>query len=642
MLKKNTRQHTQHNSKRLLCWVILIMFFIMLFIMGILKIYSPDLGFHLKSAEWMLNNKQFIYTDTFTYTSVGNTYIDLQWIYQLIIYTLYKKGGEALLIITNTALISISFLLLFVRSFKNQINDRQKTIIIFSVLAIAAVQPLSFEIRPHVFSWIFLNLILLVLERYKRGNKDSLFLLPVITLVWANTHSLAVLSIVCMAIYLAGSYFEKRLPDKKLLLYTCFSVLAFLCTPYFINGIIYPFKQFISIAGDNLQKSYITEMQSPFSSKEISMLGINYFFNPLILLHGYVIVGILAGINLLKKKDYVSFLLMAAFFVILCLAHKNYGFFVMVSLPIVVKYLLTVKNKNKEKEKDNKYKLLPVFENLSTRFLAVGYVAILISLLISITSITDGYAIFRNSPHRFGFNLDIDQLPVEAVAYLQKNKINGKILNHLDFGGYLMANCNNKVFIDGRMEVQDKDFFKKYFESITTQNGILSLIKEYNPEVVIFPYVKANIWWGYFLTHKKSSGYKAVYFDGLAVIYVKDSSYPYLNELTEDVRLAAVLKYRGSELDSLIKSESKPIAKMAIIKGLTSKQIISISDQNRATFCFTFGFENAALAYSANGINKSTVNTPAIFKNLALYFTEKGLYDKAELCDEKTEDYTGQ
>ena len=78
MIKKSTRQHIQPNSKKLLCWVALIIFFIMLFIMGILKIYSPDLGFHLKSAEWMLNNKQFIYTDTFTYTSVGNNYIDLQ------------------------------------------------------------------------------------------------------------------------------------------------------------------------------------------------------------------------------------------------------------------------------------------------------------------------------------------------------------------------------------------------------------------------------------------------------------------------------------------------------------------------------------------------------------------------------------
>lgn len=547
-----------------------------------------------------------------------------------------------MLIITNTALISISFLLLFVRNLKNQINERLKTIIIFSVVAIAAVQPLSFEIRPHVFSWIFLNLILLVLERYKSEDKDLLFLLPLITLVWANTHSLAVLSIVCMVIYLAGSYFEKGLPDKKLLLYTGFSMLAFLCTPYFINGIIYPFQQFISIAGDNLQKSYITEMQSPFSSKEIRMLGINYFFNPLILLHAYALVGIVAGINSLKKKDYVSFLLIAAFFVILCLAYKNYGFFVMVSLPIVVKYLLTVNTKNKEKEKDNRHNLLSASENLPTRFLTVGCVAILISLLISITSITDGYAIFRKSPHRFGFNLDIDQLPVEAAAYLQKNKINGKILNHLDFGGYLMANCNNKVFIDGRMEVQDKDFFKKYFESISTKNGILSLLKEYNPDVVIFPYVKANVWWGYFLSHKKSSGYKAVYFDGLAVIYVKINSYPYLNEVTEDVCLAAVVNYQENELDSLIKSESKPVAKMAIIKGLSSKQIISISDQNRATFCFTFGFKNTALAYSVDGINKSTVNIPAIFKNLGLYYTEKGFYDKAELCDEKTEDYTGQ
>jgi hypothetical protein len=52
--------------------------FVMVFIMGLQKNYSPDLGFHLKSAQWMIENKSFITTDTFTYTSFGNNYYNMQ------------------------------------------------------------------------------------------------------------------------------------------------------------------------------------------------------------------------------------------------------------------------------------------------------------------------------------------------------------------------------------------------------------------------------------------------------------------------------------------------------------------------------------------------------------------------------------
>ena len=72
--------------------VAMIAVLLMVFIMGLLKIYSPDLGFHLKSAAWILENKQFIYKDPFSYGSSAHQYFDLQWLYQLLIYTLYKNG----------------------------------------------------------------------------------------------------------------------------------------------------------------------------------------------------------------------------------------------------------------------------------------------------------------------------------------------------------------------------------------------------------------------------------------------------------------------------------------------------------------------------------------------------------------------
>ena len=121
LLRQN--QATARSTSISLGLVALLSFFVMTFIMGLVKIYSPDLGFHLKSAEWIVNNKQFIYTDSFSLSSEGRRYFDLQWLYQVFIYFLYNRG-ESVLIIVNALLITVSLMLVWMRFSKNTAVDR--------------------------------------------------------------------------------------------------------------------------------------------------------------------------------------------------------------------------------------------------------------------------------------------------------------------------------------------------------------------------------------------------------------------------------------------------------------------------------------------------------------------------------------
>jgi hypothetical protein len=74
-----------------------------------------------------------------------------------------------------------------------------------------------------------------------------------------------------------------------------------------------------------------------------------------------------------------------------------------------------------------------------------------------------------------------------------------------------------------------------------------------------------------------------------------------------------------------------------LVSGLWKKQSFSIADQNKAIYCFTSGFDTAALNYSVMGIENSTVNTPNIFKNLSIYYKDKKMYSIAQSCEEKSE-----
>jgi hypothetical protein len=627
--------------------------FIMTFIMGLVKIYSPDLGFHLKSAEWIVNHKQFIHTDSFSYGSQGNSYYDMQWLFQLVIYGVYNMGGDAALVVVNALLITMAMglaLLRFTRSSETGITNM--SLALFAFMAILFVQPLTFEIRPHVFSWIYLHLLLLFLASYKKGNKKSLYTLPVIMLFWANTHSLSILGLVTIGIYNAGMYLEQKKWDKQLLLFSGIAGVAFLMTPYFFGGLWYAFSQFglVSGTGDNLLKDYIGELHSPFSSAEIERLGSKYFTSPLMLMHLSAIVSIFCICRSFRKKQFTDTILLLAYLVILYMANKNYGYFIMASLPLFVKYsldwietrkakkgkqktVLPDKRKNKLKEEQ---KPVPVVAANSKLYKRLTYTTIIIAVIISITSITDGYAIFRHSPYRFGFTTDKDQLPVDAVAFLKKNQVKGKVLNHMDFGGYLMAHYSEQVFIDGRMDVLPEGFFKKYYESLTVRNKLKKLLDEYNPDIMIFPYVKAYYWWEYFLEKGTATGYKPVYFDGLSVVYVKSSAYPQLAMVSEKDILAAADATAINRLHESIEV-SKPGTFMALISGLWQKQSFAIADQNKAIYCFTNGFNTAGLNYSVISIENSTVRTPNIFKNLAIYYQDKKMYGEAQLCADKSE-----
>jgi hypothetical protein len=587
---------------------------ILIFILALQKNYSPDVGFHLQSARWMLENHSFIVKDSFTYTSFGNNYYDLQWLYQLFLYALYKLGKDELLVIVNAILICASVLLAWFRCRKESLNAIRPAL--FLLLVIIGSQSLMWEIRPHVFSWLFLSLILLILSNYKAGKSKQIYFIPVIIIFWVNSHSLSILGLVIIGIYLFGTYLEEKKWDIQLLRIFAISFLCFLINPYFFEGFLFPFKQFNLISTENSQKLFIAELQSPFTLTFLKQQGWDYLVNPLFYLQVYSILAILTLVKLIRKKQFTKALLIFAFFIILYMAIKNYGYFLIVTLPFVVIYLNEWLDERKKKKKWN-----------DTKFTArLNVISMVLAIVIGWLCITDGLKILRQSPYRFGISIDEQSVPVEATAFLNKNKIYGKLLNHLDFGGYMMFNYPEKVFIDGRLELPKPEFIKKYFNGLNP-GGLESLLSEYDPEIIIFPFTKAVAWWSYLI---KSKNYRAVYFDGLAAIYIKNGAFENIPALT-----AEAVKVNQTEDIYRVIQENKPSRTKAVLNSFFQKQYFPIDEQNKATFCFTYGYSDAGFAFSSQGIKRATVNPPNIFYNLSLHFNDIGKYNEAAICNKK-------
>jgi hypothetical protein len=80
------------------------------------EIFSPDIGLHLAAGRWIIEHGSFPTRDVFTYTVPGNDYVDLYWLYQLLVTVADRLGGEFALVLLNGFFILSALYLFFYRS----------------------------------------------------------------------------------------------------------------------------------------------------------------------------------------------------------------------------------------------------------------------------------------------------------------------------------------------------------------------------------------------------------------------------------------------------------------------------------------------------------------------------------------------
>jgi len=90
-----------------IAWVVaLVSGFALLALLATRYLGDTDLGYHLKGGQWILANRAFLSHDVYTYTRSSAAYLDLHWLYQVLIYAVYRAGGYVSLSLLNIALIA--------------------------------------------------------------------------------------------------------------------------------------------------------------------------------------------------------------------------------------------------------------------------------------------------------------------------------------------------------------------------------------------------------------------------------------------------------------------------------------------------------------------------------------------------------
>lgn len=437
-------------------------------------INNADIGFHLKGGQWILENLKFPANDVFTYTVNSHEYIDMQWLYQVIIYLVQNIFGYEGMTIFNVLLILTVFYLLYRVM---QVREVPLPITILSLFLVLMVIQFRFSYRPELMSWIGIMLTLLIMEVYYYSGKKNLYFLPVIMLVWVNMHGLFMIGLFMIGCYVISTWIRDKKPDLYLLKWFGISIAATLVNPYFVTGATYPFYLLTRLDESNIFAQTIFELKSPFGTGfENLRIELTLF---------YVSAGLSAALSLItfKKRKIHEFLILTAFLYISYTAIRNVPIFMLYSGFILA---LCSKDIFLDLFTGLPEKLKPVSKPLAL-ILAVLF------LLLSARVVTGNYYISYGKGVDFGVGLNENSFPVKALEHLNSLGLNGRIINDISYGGWLEWQYTSQVFIDGRLEVIGEDLYREFLDAVNN-NKLPELIEKYNAIMVIFNHGSTISW----------------------------------------------------------------------------------------------------------------------------------------------------
>ena len=185
------------------------------FVLCLKSVREPDLWWMYKTGDWMLANMQPTYSDPFSYTMEGTNWINVKWLFEVLISILKNLAGPEIIFVLQ-GLVTFDIMLLMGKT-SSKLADKQQiqkggaymAALVFT--GILALISMDFRLigRPEMISHLFTAdfLFLFVLWYHKRDTKWIFALVPLMML-WANLHEGFGTGMVLIVAFLAGNWIE--------------------------------------------------------------------------------------------------------------------------------------------------------------------------------------------------------------------------------------------------------------------------------------------------------------------------------------------------------------------------------------------------------------------------------------------------
>jgi len=433
------------------------------------KLVNMDIWWHLKTGQVIWEQKSPPFADPFMtgFQQTGTLYVDLHWLFQLLVFGIHSLTGVPGLVWMKMA-VAVAAVMIATRL----VHGPARPVVAYWcwMPALYLVQ-LRMIVRPELFTLLYVAVFLVVLEHARRRPR-LVWLLPAVQVVWVNTQGLFILGPVLMAMWWVdhaarqrlGLAHADKLPKreqrplvKRMAVVSGAVVAACLISPYHVHGLLFPLELAGKVSGSlQLDEAAYSKTISEFRTLwshgwgDFScMLGV-----------GLVVLCVVSFVLNRGRLSVFRLLAAAAFAVLGFQAIRNVSLLGLVVGAVTAANLAEFAHDAPRQWK--RLKRLPRWWPIAVR---AGLVAVM--LFSTYVLATDRFYAWRGDPRRFGIGTTPLLYATEAARFIGREGLPKRVLA-VSFGQAAVVIHElappYQVFMDGRLELNSREQFKAYMD----------------------------------------------------------------------------------------------------------------------------------------------------------------------------------
>lgn len=482
-----------------------------------------DTGYHIRAGDYIINTLSIPKNDIFSHITPTLPWTAHEWLAEVLMAILHQFGGLSAVVVAFSLLIAIAVRIFF-HCTRAAGNNLMLTLI--ATIMFVALAKSHLLARPHIFSLIILLVWYQILDDFQYRQKNRLWILPLLMVIWVNLHGGFIIGLVLLGVYCSGNYFL-RFTDKreweiigkdraiKLAMIFGIAIITCLANPIGYKIFLFPIK----LVSNKFIMDHVSEFLSP-NFHEIQP------FKYLLLLM------IVLFANSKKKPNFIEIVLTILFTSMSLTSIRYIPLFAVITIPVLLRYIEPGCLVNFPKVESFFLKRVDNITLIDSS--AKGYFWTATSVLVIILLTAQG---------ALTHSLSSEKKPLAALEFLRKNPVSGNMFNNDEFGDMVIytSHLHYKVFIDGRLDMYGSEKLKEYAKVIYFEPGWETVLEKYKISWIFFD---TNSTFARFLSINKE--WKLIYSDKVASIFVQNILlYKTLTEKFPDVKLA--LNHSGAD-----------------------------------------------------------------------------------------------
>lgn len=439
---------------------------------------------HLTVGEHMLSSGRILGEDIFSYTKAGAAFVPYEWLAEVASAASYRLAGLAGPPLIHGATIGLTFAVLL----RHSLARGHGVLLASSVTLLALVASMIHWIaRPHVFTFLGTAIFAAILDGWYSGRLASrrLWLLPIVTVVWANLHGGFLVGLVLIGVYVSADILRFGGSDaipaghavRRLRVLVPVGLLALAATLVTPAG----FGLFGHVTG-YLGKRLLVDRTAEYLSPNFHRPEFNLFLA--------MLLAVLLGLAWARRRPSLhEGLLLMTFSAFALYSGRNVPLFAIVAAPILVTQLsaLPIPGGALARRggrlsgwlKRRNATTTDVDASLRGHF----WPAATLIVLMTVAGVQ-----VRAGVSPLDVKFDTTQQPVEAVEYLKGHLPSGNVFNALVWGGFVLHELwpGVRVFIDGQTDFYGEALTTEYLRVTDLRDGWRDVLDQYDVRWVLY------------------------------------------------------------------------------------------------------------------------------------------------------------